>query len=203
MISSPVNKVEKPKPIPFPFLFNQVSRPQPNPQRHSQPPFPKQTVPAPDGIDLAWSRDECRLASLSSLRPGAYALPMPRYALLTLQLLALCRTHLQTEVPCRSRAREGHLRWFSPTAAPGVAGLAYTRNPTAERGASFLVMKSTTRNSASTLSCLITCPRCYSSGSITIFPSFRTNIHLISLTLPLRSLPQLFFAAQARTPTFS
>lgn len=111
VISSPVNKVEKPSHNPFPFLFNQVSRPQPTPQRHSQPPFPKQTVPAPDGIDLAWSRDECRLASLSSLRPRASALPLPRYALLTLHLSAPCRTHLQAEAPCGSRARAGHLRW--------------------------------------------------------------------------------------------
>lgn len=192
MISSPVNKVENPSPIPFPFLSNQVSRPQPTSQRHSQPPFPKQTVPAPDGIDLGWSRDECRLASLSSLRPRASSLPMPQYVLLALLLFAPCRTHLQTEVPCGSRARGGHLRWSAQRRLSGVAGLAYTRNPTAERGASFLVMKSTTRNSASTPSCLITCSRCYSSGSITIIPTFCSNINLISLTLPLRSLPERF-----------
>lgn len=102
--TSKQSRKTKAHPVSVPFQSGQSPSTQ-TPQRHSQPPFPKQTVPAPDGIDLAWSRDECRLASLSSLRPRASALPMPRYALLTLQLPAPCCTHLQTEVPCGSRAR--------------------------------------------------------------------------------------------------
>lgn len=203
VISSPVNKVEKPSPIPFPFLFNQVSRPQPTPRRHSQPPFPKQTVPAPDGINLAWSRVERRLASLSSLRPRASALPLPRYALLALHAFAPCLAHLQAESPCGSSARGRASALVSPTAAPGVAGLAYTRNPTAERGASFLVMKSTTRNSAST-------PQ-LSNNVLTLLLIWFHHYHSIFWQqhqpyqphFALATASRALFAAQARTPTFS
>lgn len=102
----------KTNPHPVSVPLHQVSRPQSTTQRHSQPPFPKQTAPpAPDGIDLGWSRDECRLASLSSLRP-------PR----------LCSAHAPinpscTATPCPMphpspdgsllclSARGGRLRW--------------------------------------------------------------------------------------------
>lgn len=139
------------------------------------------------GREMSVALHHCRHCDLAPL-----PFPCPDMPSLHCNSLPHAATISRRKSPAAQGPGEGHLRWLSPTAAPGVAGLAYTRNPTAERGASFLVMKSTTRNSASTLSCLITCPRCYSSGSITIFPSFRTNIYLISLTLPLRSLPQLF-----------
>lgn len=116
---------------------------------------------------------------------------------------APCCTHPQAQVPCRSQGPGSPSALGGPTAAAsGVAGLAYTRNPTAERGASFLVMKSTTRDSASTPSCLITCSRCYSSDLITIIPSFGTNIILISLALPLRPLPERLFFFLPPKPEF-
>lgn len=191
--TSKQSRKTKAHPVSVPFQSGQS--PSTHPQRHSQPPFPKQTVPAPDGIDLAWSGREmsvalhhCRHCDLAPL-----PLPCPDMPSLHCNSLPHAAPISRRRSPAARGPGEGHLRWFSPTAAPGVAGLAYTRNPTAERGASFLVMKSTTRNSASTPSSLITCSRCYSSGPITIIPSFRSKSHLISHTLPSRSLPQPFF----------
>lgn len=185
--TSKQSRKTKPHPISVPLQSGQS--PSTHPQVPYTTPFPKTNSPRPrqhqPGLVARWL-SPCIIVVIATLCLCPCPAPIcPPYT----APLAPRRTHLQSS---QSHEAGSASALLSPTAAPGVAGLAYTRNPTAERGASFLVMKSTTRNSASTPSSLITCPRCYSSASITIIPSFGSHINLISLTLPLRSLLKPF-----------
>lgn len=111
VISSPVNKVEKPIHTPFPFLCIRSVALNPPPCAIRNPLSQNKQPPAPDGIDLGWSRDDCRLASLSSLRPprlcSAHALINPSCTATT---CPMPHPSPDASLLCLS-ARGGRLRW--------------------------------------------------------------------------------------------